>query len=878
MKKFYFTLIILISCFCGTIFATPSFFSLADTQSLNFQLVNADNNIHYANLTNIRQLAVNTDGYYYNCSTSTINYYTTSTRLNKELDYAFNNIQDIFCYNDYLLVVDKDTDNKNELLIFDSLNQITHLKNNVTLPNFNKFDFYSTNNKLYIGLITSENNYFYLYTFDENLNQIVNPYVFNDNTKYSNIAFITINDSKAYIIGGATTGVVNNIYCLTYLSNEVVSIAFRPSGISSVKFFKYNGNDYLLTNNADINVSNLISDNGNDNEGKIEYTLTHENILSWTAFTKGKINSPTDIYIYNNNFYVADSGNKDIQQFSLTSSTEISIICNSVCLASSGGDIGRLNGVNNILVKDDNQIIISDSLNNRIQIWDDNNSSINDFCNASNTSPNPKAVLQDENQNIYIIADTNTGVNSELRIYNSTYNLTKTINTISGGTSVGRISSACMDKNNLVVAINYSTNKIITYSLSSSLEYFRQIDSPILDTFNQNTKISYIEKSNSYILYNDDTFYLLNASFERVSSLVVASVIDYTTDFNNTIYAIKNSSLLTFDINNNNITNTTTLTDSKFQNITEIGINKASRKLYFYNNNLCCIYSFNDYIEKVDCNNPCSVETSSYTNSLTNCGIINNCYIYDLPYQLGESYQILANTNIIVLGTFEDDSNYTYVLYNNNSTLKSGYIKTSLILSRTMDSQSLNFITTNKSVKIFKYPTILKYNNSLITCGTLPINTKLTSIGKYPLNIDGKDFYVFNNNGRYFYIFNADLVINNNTEITNLLVHNAKVNILDGNNTIKVYEEENAQSTVLNTLTNEYKIYVEQYDRNTNLTKIKYMIDEIEYSGYIETKYVSLNSVTPLQYTSIILLSVAVVLLGVLITIYICTNKKKHKF
>jgi hypothetical protein len=184
-------------------------------------------------------------------------------------------------------------------------------------------------------------------------------------------------------------------------------------------------------------------------------------------------------------------------------------------------------------------------------------------------------------------------------------------------------------------------------------------------------------------------------------------------------------------------------------------------------------------------------------------------------------------------------------------------------------------ITINNNVRIYKYPTILRYQDNVLTIGTLARNVKVTSIATYPINIDGKTFYIYESNGTIGFIYSADVVINT-SEIDYLPTTNAKINIIDKTDYVNVYASNSSESEILDTLLNGRRISVTDFDKDSKYTYITYVDDhQVTHHGYVKTENIKLDGVDSHTITLVIMIVVTLIIFTLLIITFASIKRKR---
>ena len=231
----------------------------------------------------------------------------------------------------------------------------------------------------------------------------------------------------------------------------------------------------------------------------------------------------------------------------------------------------------------------------------------------------------------------------------------------------------------------------------------------------------------------------------------------------------------------------------------------------------------------------------------------------------------MGGTITQAIGIEEFDDFYR-ILFNNNNELQSGFVPKSNIEIVNYTYNPINVITTNQIVPIYKYPTLLKLNNTRLIVGNLSINNEITLSYVYPISLDNKTFYMYQFNNSIGFIFGADVVKSDNKTIKNLNTENASVNSI-GSDSTTLYDFD--KQTILKTLENHTRIYVENYDKKQTYTKVIYKdvnLNTIE--GYVLTKDIKMDKLDNSQLILILVIVISLVLLASIIVTFVIIKKR----
>ena len=215
-------------------------------------------------------------------------------------------------------------------------------------------------------------------------------------------------------------------------------------------------------------------------------------------------------------------------------------------------------------------------------------------------------------------------------------------------------------------------------------------------------------------------------------------------------------------------------------------------------------------------------------------------------------------------------------MFKDNKNLKIGFLaKANAQISQHNTASKLNVKTTNQNVPVFKYPTLLKHNGEAIISEYIPIDTNITISNKlYPVSIDNKLFYAFENNGTIGYILNTDVILNDNSSIINLYNNNATIKVI-GEDTVYIYAED--KTTILATINNDDRINVENYDKHSEYTLVHFKTDKLTtITGYVKTDYIEMDKLDNSKIVLIIVIIISIIMLVVIVVSYIVIKKKKN--
>ena len=860
MKKIFFSIIIVLSM----LILSPNNISIqantVEESSLNVKTIYPDGILGYENLSSISSISTNNNYIAYTLDNSNIKVFNSETREIIELN-GFNNIYDFkFVDDTNIIVIDYTTTSlTNNIKVVNITTKAISILDTININNLVCSDIYFNQTEILIGIIkeSSNSNIFELYEIEKGstLSAPQKTDTFTNsilNTSY----LLAINHNSLYTIFENSDS--NPRICRRNYGSETFTNVDILSNIQKIDTISKDNKDYIIAFTKE-NLNLIALDNL---EEPIHYLQDLE---------------ISDIEIFNDKIFISESNKKAIisyiisEEEDLEGTTVLKLKQESVLLSSANNQLGRFNSVSNIFIQG-KTIVVSDTKNDRIQIIDDNLLSHQIYENDVDSTPH--SVLLDSNQNLYFAKKTPSN-NSVIVKYNASidYDYTNsqpTTYTTYDSNTIGLISDMTIDNKNNVYVVDYTNNKLLALSSGTGLQLKYNFEF----TTSENTQIEYLKGENKLVIWNNDILYLFDISLFETTNNPIISTLNISncksiTSNTNSIIALCDNSIVEYEVKNSTIqTGKKLLENDYFSSLNNITLDIINKQIYGFN-------SFNQSIVKFDC-----LDTSSQfqfedittltTPSVLALQIINNGILYDMPYNLGQPHY---NVNECI--GIEQFGDYYRVLFKFNNQLQTGFIESkNTQINNHNTTDKLNVITTNLNVPIYKYPTILKQNNSAIIMDYLPINTYITiSYNEFPVSIDGKIFYTYEYDGKIGYIFNADVVLNDGTNIIFLQTNNASIQAI-GEDKIYIYDED--KTTVLATLTNDDRIYVEDYDKKSDYTKITYKTSNLTtITGYIKTNYIEMDELDNTKIILICIIVASVVILVIIITSYILIKKKK---
>ena len=870
MKKFLFSILIILICMFVYIPSTQIVYAEDNNTIININTLYPKNVYHYQNLDNITNVTACEKYIAYSLTPTTISILNNETKKLTELS-SFNNIYDIkYVKNNQLIVVDYVLGGENNKISIITLSEdntptIRDL-NNISLTNVQAIDIFEKDETVLIGIVS--NNQFNLYEIS-NSTALEDPTI-KESSNYegfSGIKFMAMgNNSQVVVYENGSNEL--RLFKRNYHAEDSSIIPLNISEnilnkIILLDYYDYDTKEYLISVTSDIlsildattfQTINEITNVDINNIDIINDTIIASNrtdIISENNY-KGLINS----YIIDNTNNIATLKQKDI------------LVC------SSHNSLGRFKDVNDIYVQGDH-LFISDTNNDRIQIID-KDLNCTEISNLQIDS-NPHSVIVDNNQNLYFTKSTGTNTSS-LEKYSMEDNLYTYSQSFSTG--LGQVSDATLTNKNEIFLIDYTNNKLVYLNNNTSLQ---QIYSFNFVT-NSNTKIEYLKQLNKFVILNNDNFettlYLLdydkliNNEDPIITSINIENAKDISANINSIITLCDNEIILVEIKNDIMQISENILENDIFTRLSCIKFDIMKNKIWGFDTRTQSVIYFdynltNEEFSFTYINDPILLEESS---SPFGIEILNNAIITDLPYHIGNQYPEINECIGI-----ESYDNYYRVLFEYEGKLNIGFLEKSNANIKAYNStKQLAVLTTNQEVPVYKYPTLLKQNDHAIITSYIPISTYISiSYNSFPISIDNKLFYEYKVDGKIGYIFNADVVLSDSKNIVPLNIDNAKVNSIN-NDTINIYDKD--KTTILYTLTNEDRVFVENYDKKSEYTLVTFKLPNLNtVTGYVKTEYIEMDELDNTQIILIIIIVVSIIILITIFITYMVIKKKRLK-
>ena len=836
---------------------TAVFFSCpvnASDKDITINTIYPEGVLDYVNLTNINCFDINNDYICYSLNDNNLHIYNLHDK-NEIVLGGFHKISNIKLNGQKLII----SDSNSIKFIKDLTNPSLESLEGINLQNSKAIDIYVSNTSLQIGII--EDNKFTLYQYDANFVSNNNPISTFSSPYFNSSYMLAVNDKNAYIVykTGESTEEINKTITtgLATFNYHDSSLTILDTFIVNAKVldtFYLNNEEYLVTSaNEILHLQNLNTSKSCDIK----------------MSTKGDAESKifpilniTDINFFENMIYVSDSYFKSIQAVEIFNEETLSMQSNQIILGSFGIDKGRFKSPSNIFIQG-NDYFVSDTGNNRLQIIKENQSYLVDDLETDSI---PHAVSLDYNQNMYFV--TNTLTASQLNKYtlqDNTYTKS-TMFTKVGDNNLGFVSDLCVTNSGTIYMLDYSNNQIV-YMAKTSLVGI--LGSDIGLSIGQHSQIEYLKHQNLIVIKNDNIISLLKLDGTKLSSIQIDNLREITVDLD-AIYAITNTKISLIKVSENtlSLSNSLDITTDNFNNLT---YDIANEKMVAFDNNRSCLVCFDCKLNTSLLSSITEISDTALTRQDTLLALkLNSQPIYEYPYFVGNTFN-LGDTITQAIGIEEFDDFYR-ILFNNNNELQSGFVPKSNIEIVNYTYNPINVITTNQIVPIYKYPTLLRLNNTRLIVGNLSINNEITLSYVYPISLDNKTFYMYQFNNSIGFIFGADVVKSDNKTIKNLNTENASINSI-GSDSTTLYDFD--KQTILKTLENHTRIYVENYDKKQTYTKVIYKdvnLNTIE--GYVLTKDIKMDKLDNSQLILILVIVISLVLLASIIVTFVIIKKR----
>lgn len=803
------------------------------TDAVTTEVINFVDNQHQINMGTFQKFAVTKNSAYY-LNDDGLNIVDFNNNLSQTL--IFNNVTDIKQTDNYVVILAN-----NRLKVLKNNNAIDIAELNI--DEVTAYNVFESNQSLFVSYAKADNSVQVIEIRNE---QIVDRHTLKQSS--DTIISICLNQNYTYVLtqNGST-------YNMTKFNNSTTTpttLSFTYLNVSNMEMLESNNNQYLVVTAKNNNSVVVLK----ENEGSFE-TIAEKDIFAIinTSFKLGEISSIADVKTFNGCIYIGDSLNKNIQSFELSGDK---LVAKSVIVARNSFEKGYFNNAHDFYYIDDNNIYISDTDNNRIQMYNDE-VTILDKVGDINLNK-PKLITTNDNISFWIYSG-----NKIIKLYND--NITEYV--------TSSITDMKISKENNLYYLDLVEDSL---KVINNGEYTPRV---IVSDLNLNN-------DSKLLLLNDDTIAVSTNKAITIFDINDGSVVAGITlddniksidkDFYNNIYTLTTHNIVKIDNNNHTLTPTTPLT-YEASNLNYLQINKVSGDIICYdnyNNRLLKIHS--NYVKKVE-DYQHIVDTSNYApkQTIIQSGKLNtNTYITAYPYNTDIIRLLNTDTKVFILG--EVDNSY-YVMYNYNNIINYGYItKSNITIIDNNINEPKQMLVINKNIKLYKLPTILKDVNDInFAYTTVQLNTTLNVVNDTLISIDNSQYFaVKTEDNTILYVNASDVTSDLSSDISPLPDTNAVI-INNQSDKVKLYTEADDSSYILLELDAGQKLCVKEYNAKEKYTYVSVITkNKTVISGYVETKYIKLTSNNPFMVSAYILLGVSIIIIITSVVVYISLNKK----
>ena len=799
----------------------------------------------YVDLNTLTCFDISENNIFYSTSSNEVFKYNKTDKTTTKLTDVSGTTQSINIVGDYVFVF---TSSETKVFALDGLSDVS---SEVYRP--------SGYNNATVKYISGK--YYYLYTMSNGLNTILNMAVYR-NVRESSDTVYTYNfdNSQNYLLDLNEDYIIakSKIGKALYIFNQPTSEeALTPivNNTTSNNYF----NVLEIGESDEIKCANILNNNIIVASDVVMYTSYANNQLTTGEPKNIDIDS---LHIKGDKFYVFSKVNCDIMEYTYNQELgKFEVVA--TIIAGKGVGLGRFKGVNNVTFKA-GTLYVTDSGNKRIQIVNKE-----EILPIDTYDYKCSEVVTDKlNNYYYVLRDTNNSYiyKNDRRISTISGNLVISIDIDIDGTIY-------MLTNDRLYTFKDGATKYVSHSTPTNSSSKLRLS---IDYTNISNTLESIALSSKLFVGTDNTIYELNKTTgaqQPETKVFDAKITDFSYNYFKYPIVLTNDGNLVYG----------KAVDGEFTKLSGFSdyscfdIDILSGDIYLYNTKLSAFKVLSDTEFS-----PVATIGSYYSDLNKATGHVEiwkygslslNTLIYEHPYYLGGYSKIkTTSANCIILNKNEE---FAYIAYIDGDTMKTGYIEigdlANGIQTVGQDGTSFKVRTTNKNVNVYKYPTIYK-NTSLTTIGQGMV---VTTLGKYPISIDGNDYYIINNNGQIGYVFAKDVI--NNENVSKTINTNATISIFDNSKSVFVYVEADESANVLLTLPDGYKVHAIDYNKNEKFCKVNFIDqDGQEREGYVLTKYVKMAGLSPAIITAIILL-VLDVIIAVIVIVFFSVYRKKQR-
>lgn len=856
MKKIILSLILVFLC----VIITPFFTIVYADEDVKINTIYPENIIDYEDLTNIEHLTIDNQNVAY-VTSNTDEKITIINKTTREKIYIndITNILDMKFFNSILLIA-----TTNDFFIYkdNQLNKVETLSNS----NYKLADIHINKDTALLGFI--KNNNLVIYNMNKSF-EISNPIIEKTYEDISSAYILTINNSQAYIVTTPSPS-SHKIYSID-LNSKAHSYDIFISNISILETVRFNNIDYLIAFSQSAENLALFKKEFVSSENEYNYSKINSSIIDTGEYgIKGNNHFPIknvkDIEIFDNVIYLCDSGCKTIQSYIIVdNNSNLEIHSQDILISSDSSYAGRFNSLNDIKIHN-GKIFTADTNtnlnNNRIQIL-----SGYDNCTIEiieNLQSIDNIEIDKHKENTIYVTSNNEIIQFVFNVENNKYVKNNYFNV-----TTNNIVDITIDNDNILYILNENKNSI-EYTNNNNVINFKTFDFNITN----NAQILYLKQKNCFVLLNNTSLYLLDNSANILDSIENIYYSEISCDLEN-IYTLYNNkiNLITVSESNKLVETNKFIEIKESQNINNICIDNSLGKILFYDTNKKCL----SYIDNTLTDTKIKLEdisSESYPVSETNLTPIKlneDTLVYNEPYYLDTYINLGTDTECIGIAKLND---FYKIIYNYNNELHTGYIHESNIdkIIATPTKININAIVTNQNVPIYKYPTILKYNNKIVSIGNLTIDTKVKLIYKFPISIDKQSMYLIEYEDTIGFLSSSS-VIESSKNIENLYGNNATVTTFGSSNEINIYAED--KTTIVYTIKDGDKIYANNYDKDSEYTHVFFTTDKLEtIEGYVKTENIKMDKLDNSKIILIVIITISIFILIAISIFYFHLRKK----
>ena len=530
--------------------------------------------------------------------------------------------------------------------------------------------------------------------------------------------------------------------------------------------------------------------------------------------------------------------------------------------------------------------------------------------------PSSKAYAEDEqtyynptqisiyNNNVYVL---DSGIDTNGHFLK---NVTKNITIGSYGFESNKLYSPTLFAVNNDYIFIYNNNKEIK-QFSTDGEFlkihYRYYDgnneyepTNVLFTFNDtDSNVYFVDSNNNVIVYQNDRMEL---AFTISDSVNIDESSQIVCDLLNNVYIINNDSITKYDMDTNQYTNYPNTiqynnVDIDYQGTLYFQNNTTITKFNLTNNNqdstTCidytdfCIDKVNGDIYYISSNNVSTqkliVDTKNFVDNLNEFNkpthyldavlldapvqiykTKNDAKAYEYPYFINQLATLNKGDKVLVIGENQDFK---------HCIITSSKLGNIVCYIKSSNLESCNYQQVNKQMRIitqnpivYKYPTSLGYGTLSPITVQIELSYNQNVIVTREINDfedgSGRAFYEIKLDDKYCYVNVSNVGSSLPSAQTSGVKMNATIQAASSIEEIVVYNEEDKEIDKIKVNT---RVHVDHFDKELNKTKITYVVDDEVRTGYVETKYISIDGLKIEIIVAIVMSIIAIVIAIILI-------------